>query len=172
MSTKRRHCSVFVIAAIILALSLLSSVTTAAQQQDDPAWITTTKEKILDPIKKKYDKLPPKGKFATGAFVGLTSSHFVIKSAVKSAKIAGTAFVVAEVLNYTGMLNIDELLRENTSLVSKAQKMVKSNVNRMRVQIRHHLNPTNVKAFVEHAVEVDRMGSIGFATGVATGVLI
>lgn len=44
-------------------------------------------------LKEKYDSLPPKGKFATGAFVGFVGAKAFVGSAVKAIKIGGAAFV-------------------------------------------------------------------------------
>lgn len=44
-------------------------------------------------LKEKYDELPPKGKFASGAFLGFAGSRFAVKSAVSIVKVAGAAFI-------------------------------------------------------------------------------
>ena len=78
---------------LILASILLSS------RADDP--VGGIKEEIEEAVeevyvagKNLYDKLPPSGKFAAGAGVGLVGSRVAVKSAVSGVKVAGAAFIV------------------------------------------------------------------------------
>jgi hypothetical protein len=48
---------------------------------------------VLSYLREKYDEMPEKGKFATGAAVGFGSSRIAIKSAVGVVKVAGAAFI-------------------------------------------------------------------------------
>ena len=50
-------------------------------------------ENVLSYLREKYDDLPEKGKFATGAVVGFGASRIAIKSAVGVVKVAGAAFI-------------------------------------------------------------------------------
>ena len=66
-----------------------------------PTFVKETTEQLqsilggaLRPLREQYDALPPKGKFGTGIFVGFTFSKVAVRSTVKVAKIAGSAFVL------------------------------------------------------------------------------
>lgn len=176
---KLQRAPTFTILPFLLTITilLLSRITLslAFEFEDNgngqPAWIAYPK-KVLTPLKKKYDTLPPKGKFATGALAGFTATRVVASTAIKGAKIVGVAFVASEVLNYAGLLDVDELMKENADLVNRVQKTFKTNMDKVRVQIRHHLNPNSVKGYIETAVEKDRMGTLGLATGIASGILL
>ena len=50
-------------------------------------------ESLVSQLKEKYDELPDKGKFATGAFAGFVGSRMAVKSAVSIVKVAGAAFI-------------------------------------------------------------------------------
>ena len=51
-------------------------------------------EEAYEQGKNLYDKLPPQGKFAVGAGVGLVGSRMAVKTAVSGVKVAGAAFIV------------------------------------------------------------------------------
>ena len=67
-----------------------SSVLVCAQESDD---IKSPIESITVPLKQQFDALPPKGKFATGAFVGFAATRVAIKTTTGILKIAGATFV-------------------------------------------------------------------------------
>jgi hypothetical protein len=50
-------------------------------------------DSLVSQLKEKYDELPAKGKFATGAFAGFVGSRMAVKSAVSIVKVAGAAFI-------------------------------------------------------------------------------
>ena len=76
--TLSRHLLSF---CVLVVLSL-SSVARADEESN-----------LLTYLRQKYDDLPEKGKFATGAVAGFGVSRVAIKSAVGVVKVAGAAFV-------------------------------------------------------------------------------
>lgn len=56
--------------------------------------VSFTNQRIIRPIKEQYDNLSPKGKFFSTAFVGFTASRVTVKTAVKTAKYAGAAYIM------------------------------------------------------------------------------
>lgn len=51
-------------------------------------------EEAYEQGKNLYDNLPPQGKFAVGAGVGLVGSRVAVKTVVSGVKVAGAAFIV------------------------------------------------------------------------------
>ena len=113
----------------------------------------------------QYDKLPDQGKFATGAVVGYTTSKVVVKSAVKFVKIAGAAFVATEVLEATGILEMDTFADSEAS--ESIKKTAINKIGEFRNSIRKRLDGKNLKRWME----TDKMGTLGAATGAFFGFL-
>lgn len=69
--------------SLLVVLMMVVSLTAAA---DDG-------KNVFSYLREKYDELPEKGKFATGAVLGFGGSRVAIKSAVTVVKVAGAAFI-------------------------------------------------------------------------------
>ena len=50
-------------------------------------------QSAIHPLYKKYKKVPPKGKFASGAFVGFVTTKCATDATVKTAKYVGAAYI-------------------------------------------------------------------------------
>jgi hypothetical protein len=67
-----------------LYLFLLVSLTSAS---------SAVGQTLFSQLREKYDELPEKGKFATGAFAGFVGARVTVKSAVSVVKVAGAAYI-------------------------------------------------------------------------------
>ena len=76
---------------ILLALSPHKNIKTNAQDFNEV--YDKFRVKVLDPLEKSYKELSPRGKFATGAFIGFTSSRMFVRTATKMIKIAGISYI-------------------------------------------------------------------------------
>ena len=77
---------------------ILASLLLFARADETTGGIKEEIEEVLEEVyqegKSYYAKLPPPGKFAVGAGVGLLGSRVAVKTAVTGVKVAGTAFIV------------------------------------------------------------------------------
>merc|ERR1712232_255744 len=129
--------------------------------------------KYIEPLEKSYKELSPRGKFATGAFVGFTSSRMFVRTATKMIKIAGISYIGSEVLSKAGLLNIDDYVSyENQEMLQQITSKIKHNVNMYRIQVKEQLNPKKIKKYIDDAMSKDRMTTTGFATGATFGLLV
>ena len=148
-------------------------------------------------LRAKYDDLPEKGKFATGAAVGFGGSRVAIKSAVSVVKVAGAAFIAyvclslsirlslysgtfltpqhcvttfsTEVLNAAGVLDdIPSLSEEQSAMAENVKRRALSAASGFRTTLRKRLNPENLKSLME----TDRMATMGAAAGAFVGFLL
>ena len=81
-----------IIPKILLLLLTLSSQTITKAQDFNEVY-DKLRVKVLDPLEKSYKELSPRGKFATGAFIGFTSSRMFVRTATKMIKIAGISYI-------------------------------------------------------------------------------
>lgn len=130
--------------------------------------------KVLNPLEQTYNELSPRGKFATGAFVGFTSSRMFVRTATKMIKIAGISYIGSEVLSKAGFLDdIDDYVSyENQEMIQQMASKLKHNINFYRVQMKEKLNPKKIKGYIDTAMSKDKMSSTGFATGATFGLLV
>lgn len=137
---------------------------------EDNLWMENASSKgPLSAIKAKYQSLDSKGKFIAGACVGFVGTRLVIQSAVGALKIAGAAFIVAEVLHHTGAVDeIKKMSREQQDFLHQVKGKALEQAENFRVQVRRRLNPT----FVQDMFEKDRMGALGLASGALAGTLL
>ena len=143
-----------------------------AQESDD---IKSPIESITVPLKQQFDALPPKGKFATGAFVGFAATRVAIKTTTGILKIAGATFVASEVLNRAGVFNtvdLPDISEENMALLKKARRVAASSLNNFRMEVRQRLSPEKVKSVFDSALEKERMGTLGLASGAVAGFVL
>jgi len=78
----------------------------------------------------------------------------------------------SEVLDYTGYLGLPELSSETEEALEKVKIAAKRFVNQWRIQVRHYLNPDNIKAYIKKALETDSMTTMGLALGAFLGFLL
>mmetsp|Transcript_8476 Transcript_8476/g.12322 ORF Transcript_8476/g.12322 Transcript_8476/m.12322 type:complete len:182 (-) Transcript_8476:356-901(-) len=126
---------------------------------------------VSSPIVEKYEDLPPKGKFATGAFVGITTTRYAVKTAVGVMKLTAAAFLISEALSFAGLTKVD-LSEENEQIVKHIKNSVMQGVEDCRVKIRVHLNPEKIRSRIAEGVEHDKYGSAGLVVGATAGLLI
>ena len=129
-------------------------------------------ELIISPLHDEYKKLPPQGKFATGAVVGFAGSRCALKSAVKVLRVGGAAFVVTEILHTTGALDTSRWPLEHHSALQAVQDSIMRAVKDCRSCLRCHLDPDNLRGMISNCVEKDKPGSAGFAAGVLAGLML
>merc|ERR1711862_812662 len=127
-------------------------------------------ENALTSIKKKFDTLPKPAKVGVGAAAGFVGSRFALRTVVTTAKIAGAAFVVSEVMHITGVAEeVPSFINEeNAEKVKQIKDKVVKQANGVRMQVRRQLNPSNVKQMVEN----ERETALGFAGGALLGFVL
>uniref|UniRef100_A0A7S1ZZG1 Uncharacterized protein n=1 Tax=Trieres chinensis TaxID=1514140 RepID=A0A7S1ZZG1_TRICV len=159
----------FLLASLALSHPRAGAICKAQEAEDARAFIPA-------PLRQKFDELPPKGKFATGAFVGFAATRMAIRTAVKVVKFAGAVFVVSEAMNVAGVFdNIDlpDVIEENgEELLKKARRRVVGTVNDFRMEVRQRLKPEKVRSVIEGALEKERMATLGVATGAFAGLIL
>jgi hypothetical protein len=84
-----RKIFLFFVLASVLLFARADETTGGIQEEIEEAL-----EEAYEQGKSLYDKLPPQGKFAVGAGVGLVGSRVAVKTAVSGVKVAGAAFIV------------------------------------------------------------------------------
>uniref|UniRef100_A0A6V2PN63 PS II complex 12 kDa extrinsic protein n=1 Tax=Ditylum brightwellii TaxID=49249 RepID=A0A6V2PN63_9STRA len=154
---------------IACALIVTLGITKADDSSNNPWGIVLS---AVEPFQEKYSALPPKGKLASGAFVGYVGSRLTVRAVVSAIKISGAAYIASEVLDYTGYLRLPELSSETEEALEKVKIAAKRFVNQWRIQVRHYLNPDNIKAYIKKALETDSMTTMGLALGAFLGFLL
>eukprot|EP00566_Odontella_aurita_P027477 CAMPEP_0113559950 /NCGR_PEP_ID=MMETSP0015_2-20120614/19171_1 /TAXON_ID=2838 /ORGANISM="Odontella" /LENGTH=168 /DNA_ID=CAMNT_0000461623 /DNA_START=39 /DNA_END=545 /DNA_ORIENTATION=- /assembly_acc=CAM_ASM_000160 len=154
-------CSIFALGGRHRGLAL-------AQDQDDLFGA------VVDPLWQKFEELPPKGKFATGAFAGFAATRIAVGTVTKTIKFAGAAFIASEVMNAAGVFDkIDiDISEEQSALLGRAKRRVTSTVNGFRQHVRQQLTPAKVQANIESALQKERMATIGAAAGAFAGCIL
>eukprot|EP00977_Amphora_coffeiformis_P014586 scaffold4097_cov166-Amphora_coffeaeformis.AAC.43 len=95
-----------------LALMMLSrhpAVVVAAADDDGP----------LAFVRSKFDALDDKGKFIAGAAAGFVGSRIVVGSAMKVVKIGAAAFIAAEILDQTGIIDYHDVIEDHYDTLTK-----------------------------------------------------
>lgn len=166
MLTPLRFCQFICLACLVFSLN--SRCLASAQDQDDLFGA------VVDPLWKRFEELPPKGKFATGAFAGFAASRIAVGTVTKTVKIAGAAFIASEVMNAAGVfdkldMNISD---EQSALLGTARRRLTSTVNGFRKKVRQQLSPAKIQANVESAVRKERMATLGAAAGAFAGCIL
>lgn len=106
-------------------------------------------------VRDQYDAFPDKGKLVTGFSVGFGTSKLVVRSAVKFVKLAGAVFVATELLEATGILNIDNVFDDTDKDVTKGarksgfKRKLLNKISDLRLFIRNKLDDHNFKKWIE-----------------------
>lgn len=124
---------------------------------------------LLGVLQEKYDSLSDNGKFVAGAAVGFIGTRMIVGSAMGAIKVAGAAFITAEVLHHTGVLDqLPSLSEEQSDMFMKMKGTAMRQADNFRVQVRRRLNPNKIRAFAKK----ERMVAYGLASGAFVGVLL
>jgi hypothetical protein len=139
--------------------------------------VAFTNTHILEPIQQQYQQLSPKGKFISTAFVGFTTSRATVRTTVQIAKYTGAAFIISEVLNSAGVLNNDSDSNDDNDNVSilavqTLKHKVTTKVNECRLLVREHMSVQKVKLNFDDCLEKDRVGTLGFTTGIVAALVL
>lgn len=105
--TLRKIFTFFVLASL---LSFTRADETIGGIQEE---IEEALEEAYEQGKNLYDNLPPQGKFAVGAGVGLVGSRVAVKTAVSGVKVAGAAFIV-----YVSMFAIQNSIDQTRTILA------------------------------------------------------
>jgi len=148
------------------------------QSQDydqEPSYANLVKssfERIVTPLKMQYyDDLPPKGKFAAGAFVGFAGCKLTSKTITKGVKFTGAAFIVSEVLNQAGLLESSDDDAQSMQVLNHLKERTQNCINNIRSNIRQNFSLDHVRSVYRNMMEEDRMGTCGLTTGVVAGLI-
>jgi len=128
-------------------------------------------KEALQPLKDKYDDLPPKGKFGIGAIGGFACTKMTVGTTVKVAKITGAAFIISEVLNQAGVFEMVSLPEQGDDMILAVRKKVSGAVNDCRLAVRKHLSVDKFRSGYESCLRADKMGTLGFTTGAVAGLV-
>jgi hypothetical protein len=131
--------------------------------------IQNTAGQALEHVKSKYNQLPPKGKFATGAICGFTSSKIIVKQTMRTVKFAGAAFIISEVMDRVGLL--DDVKTNNHQAIQMMKQKVTSTIKDCRLSIQKHVTLDNVRSIFDNAMTQDKMATLGFTTGTVAGLV-
>uniref|UniRef100_A0A7S2III9 Uncharacterized protein n=1 Tax=Helicotheca tamesis TaxID=374047 RepID=A0A7S2III9_9STRA len=155
---------------LVLCMLAVALSSTKADNVSSNPWGMV--KQAVEPLQEKYIDLPPKGKFASGAFVGFAASRMTVKAVVKGMKITGAFYIASEVLDYTGFLHMPEMSEETEQALEKLMTVAKRFINEWRIKVRHYLNPDNIKVHYKKALDRDSMTTMGVTVGAFFGFLL
>mmetsp|Transcript_32964 Transcript_32964/g.49783 ORF Transcript_32964/g.49783 Transcript_32964/m.49783 type:complete len:154 (+) Transcript_32964:45-506(+) len=144
----------------LFAIFSLMLLTTEGNAVDD----------VVDEIQEAYDNLSPKGKALVGAGTGFVGSRIAVKGATTAVKFTGAAFVLGEVLNYSGLL--DQISSENKAFVNNAKNSCLKSFKNIRTHARRKLSPNGIRNSIEKAVTTEKAATACFAAGAFVGFMV
>lgn len=127
-------------------------------------------EDVVDEIQQAYDDLSPKGKALVGAGTGFVGSRLAVKGSVTVVKVTGAAFVLGEVLNYSGVF--DQISSENKAFITNAKNSCLKSLKNVRTHARNKLAPRGIRKSIEKAVTTERTATACLAAGAFVGFMI
>mmetsp|Transcript_11900 Transcript_11900/g.24170 ORF Transcript_11900/g.24170 Transcript_11900/m.24170 type:complete len:142 (+) Transcript_11900:3-428(+) len=119
-------------------------------------------------VRSKFDALDDKGKFIAGAAAGFVGSRIVVGSAMKVVKIGAAAFIAAEILDQTGIIDYHDVIEDHYDTLTKVKDVCMSKIDGYRKTVRMALNPQNVQSFMDK----QRMASLGLGAGTLAGLVL
>jgi hypothetical protein len=142
------------------------------QERSYASLVKSSVRKIVTPLKTQYyDDLPPKGKFAAGAFAGFAGCKLTSKTITKGVKFTGMAFIVSEVLNQAGLLDSSDDDSQSGQVLNQVKETTRSYINNIRSNIRQNISLDHIRSVYKTMMEDDRMGTCGLTTGVLAGLI-
>lgn len=86
----------------------------------------------------------------------------------------GAAYIALEALEYAGLLKEARLniSKDNQQVLAQSRDYVLRTFDGMRLDIRTHLNPKNIRSRVNACMEKDKSGTVGFGTGAFLGFVL
>jgi hypothetical protein len=127
-------------------------------------------------VRHHYEALPKEAKAATGVVAGYAGAKVVIGSATTALKVAGTVFVVSEVLHFSGALkdkggqgwNLNSQQHKDT--MAQVQSSMKQVVRDCRTHVHRAFNPNKCRQRFSRYVQKDKYGPAGLAAGIIIGL--
>eukprot|EP00527_Entomoneis_sp_CCMP2396_P002403 CAMPEP_0198150390 /NCGR_PEP_ID=MMETSP1443-20131203/50746_1 /TAXON_ID=186043 /ORGANISM="Entomoneis sp., Strain CCMP2396" /LENGTH=165 /DNA_ID=CAMNT_0043815675 /DNA_START=125 /DNA_END=622 /DNA_ORIENTATION=- len=125
---------------------------------------------VMVTVQEKFNSLDNKGKFIVGSAVGFIGTRVLLGSAMTAIKTGAVAFITAEVLHHTGVLDVREAIDDihDSDLVQKIKVNAGQMVGGFRTQVRRRLNPLNAQELFEK----ERMATLGAASGAVLACLL
>jgi len=105
-----------------------------------------------------------------GAGTGFVGSRIAVKGSVTAVKVTGAAFVLGEVLNYSGVL--DQISSENKAFISNAKNSCLKSLKNLRTHAHRKLAPSGIRKSIERAVTTEKTATACFAAGAFVGFMI
>jgi hypothetical protein len=125
---------------------------------------------IISVLRTKFEKLTPRGRFATGALIGFSGLRFVEKSMGPFVTGAGVAYCVTEILHQTGWTT-ESSAGGGDNTLKQMQESFKQASEDYRSFVRRQLDPKSLRKRIDACYDYDRPGSAGFATGIFAGLM-
>lgn len=135
--------------------------------------IQAPSERSESQLGKFVEPFSPFGRFATGTIVGFAGSRLAIQAAVRLVKIGGTLFIVSEVLNSSGYLNIDYRDEFNGNFFKKMEVKSKRAIDDFRKRSEKGLEqlPGELRQFIRDGFSDEREKVNHLKTGIAVGAV-
>lgn len=130
-------------------------------------------EKYLKPMKQKYNDLPDRGKFVSGALTGFVASRIIVVPTVKIGKALGATFIVAEIMNSAGFLDDRKYVSEDQQVFfNRAKQQFVEKVNAGRIIIRENISINKLRSSFANAMEQDKMTTVGLTSGAVAALIL
>mmetsp|Transcript_15129 Transcript_15129/g.24483 ORF Transcript_15129/g.24483 Transcript_15129/m.24483 type:complete len:166 (-) Transcript_15129:268-765(-) len=159
---KRSVCSL-ALYLLLFWTTLLGSIPTAVVAAEDED-VATSVKRWASQVREQYEQLPDQGKFVTGAVVGYGASKLVVRSAVRVVKIAGAAFIATEVLEAVGIIDMDDIVSDESTQSIKQRALSRLG------DIKKSFKKFDLKELVNNPVQ--KAGALGAAAGAMIGFLL
>jgi len=124
-------------------------------------------------MKQKYNDLPDRGKFVSGALTGFVASRIIVVPTVKIGKTLGATFIVAEIMNSAGFLDDRKYVSEDQQVFfNRAKQQFVEKVNAGRIIIRENISINKLRSSFANAMEQDKMTTVGLTSGAVAALIL